>query len=103
MTIADAELEHDQFFAQEGMVYRRGVMEIDPANNTEVLRSYDETHICTEGEDAPDGTATQIAYALNRLPKLERKLIEIAGAIRSGDEEALNTLADEIEELIVNG
>jgi hypothetical protein len=55
--------------------------------------------ICITTAQAPEGSAGEIARALNRLPEAEALLIEIASAIRSGAD--AQPLADQIEEWVV--
>lgn len=60
-----------------------------------------DTIICVISVQAPEGTAEQIARSLNRLPKAEALLIEVAQAIRAGGD--AQEQADLIEEFVVNG
>lgn len=113
MTIASADIETDLFFARGNMVYRRGIVEARETDGQLTGRETEEVFVC-EASDFIDGGAEQIVRALNRLPKAEAILIDVAQTIRLADENhdpdsragfpiELVNRADAIEEWMVNG
>lgn len=100
MTLANAEVETDLYYAEGTKVYRRGVVEVSDITNEPTGRAIEEQFIC-ECSDFVEGAAEQIVRALNRLPKAEAILVDVVGTIRAAETDdckELVTRADAIEE-----
>lgn len=102
MTLANAEVETDLYYAEGTKVYRRGVVEVSDITNEPTGRAIEEQFIC-ECSDFVEGAAEQIVRALNRLPKAEAVLVDVVARIRAEAERAddiagLEDVADAIEE-----
>lgn len=81
------------------------VMGVDDeyGSRTYVVRrdsSAEQTVVCQIADGAPEGSAEQIARALNRLPKAEALLVELAAVLREAGAVVygLSERADKIEE-----
>lgn len=100
--IENVETEMDLFYAEGDTVHKRGLVEANETDHALTGQEVAGFWVCQCSDFIP-GAPEQIARALNRLPKLEVLLVEIAGVLRSGEADALNKMAAKIEEEIVNG
>lgn len=112
MTLASSDIEADLFYvADDGVsVFKRAVHEINETTGQPTGKVQMGFKVCVCDEFV-EGAAEQIARALNRLPKAEAILIDVASTIRSetanwdrGDDfpQAILDRADAVEEWMVS-
>lgn len=109
MTLASSDIEADLFYvADDGRtVFKRPVHEINETTGQPTGKVQMGFKVCVCDEFV-DGAAEQIVRSLNRLPKAEAILVDVASAIRSegaiplDDPANLAGRADAIEEWMVS-
>jgi hypothetical protein len=109
MAIEDAELETDLFYVDDAgcaddiVVRKRGLVEHTEGGELTGREAMGIDVVCAVDPQYPD-YAQQIAHALNRLPKAERLLIEVAAKLRRAMETGpigeVEAVAQEIEDFI---